>query len=171
MILHIAIDGVLRKLTLERTSEDGGFTCEIDGQILTGSASLLAPGILSLLIGLDSYRCVFDPGPSEGGEESAVYVNGQRYGYRREDPRSLKARRSHLKDDQGPRSIKAPMPGRVVGLLVAEGDEVEAQQGVLTVEAMKMQNELKAPKAGRVVQLRVKPGATVTVGEVLAIID
>ena len=56
-------------------------------------------------------------------------------------------------------------------MLVAEGDEVEAQQSVLTVEAMKMQNELKAPKAGRVVQLRVKPGATVKVGEVLAVID
>ncbi len=167
MILHIAVDGRLRKLTLERTSEDGSFTCAVDGVIVRGSACLLAPGILSLLIGSDSYRCVLE----QGDEESAVYINGQRYRYRMEDPRSLKARRSHLDAAHGPRSIKAPMPGRVVAVLVAEGDEVEAQQGVLTVEAMKMQNELKAPKAGRVVQLRVKTGATVKAGEVLAVVE
>src|SRR5580692_10754217 len=125
MILHIVIAGRLRKLTLERTSQDGSFTCVIDGEIVKGSACLLAPGILSLLIGSDSYRCVLE----HGDEESAVHINGQRYGYRVEDPRSLKARRSHLQGAQGPRSIKAPMPGRVVQVLVAEGDEVEAQQG------------------------------------------
>jgi biotin carboxyl carrier protein len=167
MILHIVIAGRLRKLTLERTSQDGSFTCVIDGEIVKGSACLLAPGILSLLIGSDSYRCVLE----HGDEESAVHINGQRYGYRVEDPRSLKARRSHLQGAQGPRSIKAPMPGRVVQILVTEGDEVEAQQGVLTVEAMKMQNELKAPKAGRVVELRVQAGATVKAGDVLAIIE
>ena len=47
MILHIAVGGRLRKLTLERTSEDGSFTCAIDGIIMSGSACLLAPGILS----------------------------------------------------------------------------------------------------------------------------
>ena len=158
---------VLRKLTLERTSEDGSFTCAIDGEILRGSACLLAPGILSLLIGSDSYRCVLEQG---GRRVRGPY---QRAALRLSHGGSalLKARRSHLEAAHGPRSIKAPMPGRVVEVLVAEGDEVEAQQGVLTVEAMKMQNELKAPKAGRVVQLRVKPGATVKVGEVLAVID
>jgi biotin carboxyl carrier protein len=63
------------------------------------------------------------------------------------------------------------MPGRVVRLMVEEGDAVEAQQGILVIEAMKMLNELFAPKAGRVIELRVSAGETVATGQVLAIID
>ena len=71
----------------------------------------------------------------------------------------------------GPISIKAPMPGRVIRLSRAEGDEVEAQQGVIVIEAMKMQNELKAPKAGRVVRILVEVGDAVISGQQLAIIE
>jgi biotin carboxyl carrier protein len=167
MILRIAIEGRLHQLVLERKAEESVFTCEIGGEILTGSACLLEPGILSLLIDGESYQCVLD----RAEEESAVYINGRRYGYRVEDPRSLRATRSRPEGESGPRPIKAPMPGRVVRVLVAEGVEVEAHQGVLVVEAMKMQNEIKAPKAGRVVALRVQAGATVKVGDVLAVIE
>ena len=68
-------------------------------------------------------------------------------------------------------NIAAPMPGKVVRLLVAEGDAVEAGQGLLVVEAMKMQNEMKAPKPGTVVSLTAREGATVAAGEVLAAIE
>jgi biotin carboxyl carrier protein len=63
------------------------------------------------------------------------------------------------------------MPGKIVRLLVAEGDSVEAGQGLLVVEAMKMQNEMKAPKAGCVVSLKAHEGATVAAGDVLATIE
>jgi biotin carboxyl carrier protein len=63
------------------------------------------------------------------------------------------------------------MPGKVVRLLVAAGDSVEAGQGIVVVEAMKMQNELKAPRAGKVTALAAKMGATVSAGEVLATIE
>jgi len=67
--------------------------------------------------------------------------------------------------------LKAMMPGRVVSVLVNPGDEIEAEHGVLTVEAMKMENEIKTPKAGRVIEVRVTAGQTVEKGEVLAIIE
>jgi biotin carboxyl carrier protein len=71
----------------------------------------------------------------------------------------------------GPQRITAPMPGRVVSILVKKGDEVEAGAGIVVIEAMKMQNEMKATRAGKVASLRVKEGATVGAGEVLATIE
>ena len=67
--------------------------------------------------------------------------------------------------------IAAMMPGKVVRVLVAEGDEVEAGAGLVVVEAMKMQNEMKSPKSGRVVEVKIKPEATVAAGEVLMVIE
>jgi len=67
--------------------------------------------------------------------------------------------------------LKAMMPGRVVNVLVALGDDVAANQGLLVVEAMKMENELKAPKAGKIVELKVKPGQTVEKGELLLVVE
>jgi biotin carboxyl carrier protein len=72
---------------------------------------------------------------------------------------------------QGQALLTAPMPGKVVRVLVNQGDDVEAGQGVVVVEAMKMQNEIKSPKAGRVIDLRASEGATVNAGQVLAIIE
>jgi biotin carboxyl carrier protein len=67
--------------------------------------------------------------------------------------------------------LKAMMPGRVVNLLVKAGDDVTADQGVLVVEAMKMENELKSPKAGKVIEVRVSVGQAVEKGEILAVIE
>jgi biotin carboxyl carrier protein len=72
---------------------------------------------------------------------------------------------------EGRQNLVAPMPGKVVRLLVAAGDEVEAGQGVVVVEAMKMQNEIKSPKTGRVVEIRVVEGATVNANQVLAVVE
>jgi biotin carboxyl carrier protein len=71
----------------------------------------------------------------------------------------------------GVQRIKAPMPGRVVRLLVAVGDTVELRQGVVVVEAMKMENELGAPKAGRVKEIAVTEGQSVEAGRVLIVIE
>ena len=67
--------------------------------------------------------------------------------------------------------IKAMMPGRVVQVLAKPGDDVETGQGVLIVEAMKMENELKAPKSGKVLEIRVSVGQTVEKGDILAVIE
>jgi biotin carboxyl carrier protein len=86
------------------------------------------------------------------------------------DPRRW-SRQSRGGAHAGTHQIKAPMPGKVVRVLAAAGDVVEAGQGVVVVEAMKMQNELKAPRAGRVIGVTAKIGATVTAGEVLATVE
>ncbi|HZP46594.1 MAG TPA: biotin/lipoyl-containing protein [Candidatus Binataceae bacterium] len=71
----------------------------------------------------------------------------------------------------GKTEIKAMMPGRVVTLLVKVGDEVAAQQGIVVVEAMKMENELKSPRAGKVTKINVTPGQTVEKGDLLVTIE
>jgi biotin carboxyl carrier protein len=72
---------------------------------------------------------------------------------------------------EGRQQLVAPMPGKVVRVLVGAGDEVASGQGVAVVEAMKMQNEIKSPRAGRVVEIRVVEGATVNANQVLATIE
>jgi biotin carboxyl carrier protein len=72
---------------------------------------------------------------------------------------------------EGRQNLVAPMPGKVVRILLAAGDEVTIGQGVLVVEAMKMQNEIKSPKDGRVLEIRVSEGATVDANQVLAVVE
>ena len=72
---------------------------------------------------------------------------------------------------EGRQNLVAPMPGKVVRVILAAGDEVAAGQGVVVVEAMKMQNEIKSPKAGRVIEVRVIEGATVNANQVLAVVE
>jgi biotin carboxyl carrier protein len=95
------------------------------------------------------------------GRATVVTVNGRRRGRGAET-----ARHAH-----GEQPVIAPMPGRVVRVLVAPGDEVAARQGVVVVEAMKMENELRAPKGGRVKDVSVTPGTSVEAGRVLVVIE
>ena len=96
-----------------------------------------------------------------GGRSAIIAVNG-----RRTRRAADTARHAH-----GKQMIVAPMPGRVVRVLVAAGDEVAARQGVIVVEAMKMENELRAPRAGRVKEVNVSAGTSVDAGRVLVIIE
>ena len=89
---------------------------------------------------------------------------------------SVDGRRRRGTSDGGPhthgeQSIVAPMPGRIVRVLVGEGEEVAAGQAVVVVEAMKMENELRSPKAGRVTKVAVTPGMLVEAGRLLAVIE
>ena len=87
-----------------------------------------------------------------------------------EDPRELR-KVGPAAGLEGPQTIAAPMPGKVVRVLAQEGDDVERGQGLIVIEAMKMQNELKSPKAGRVISLPAQEGAAVGAGQVLAVVD
>jgi biotin carboxyl carrier protein len=150
----------------------GGFTgvleCAVDGRAVDVDVRMLEPGVMSLLVTSPEaqgrqYRCVLDG--------DGVVIGGRRYGFEVEDPRSLQGRRGAGAGTEGPRPVKAPMPGRVVRLLVAAGDEVEEGQGVVVIEAMKMQNELKSPKAGRVIRVGAVVGDTVGSGDVLVVVE
>ncbi|HEX3438468.1 MAG TPA: biotin/lipoyl-containing protein [Pseudacidobacterium sp.] len=168
MMLQIEMNGELRRIELVSAETAGLYRITIeDGPEITAEAHLLRPGVLSLKIAGKSYRCVLE----ENGEASAIHLAGSRIPYRIDDPRSLKSRRSRSGSHAGPKSVVAPMPGRVVRVLVGKGEEVQAHQGIVVIEAMKMQNELKSPKAGKVIDLRAEAGGTVAAGEILAVIE
>lgn len=166
MNLELDIHGRRCQIDIEPGEKAGAWVVRIDGKPVEADAHLIRPGVLSLLIEGKSYRVVLDPGHAE----TALHLASRRIPYRVEDTRSLRSRRRHAGGD-GPVEIHASMPGRVVRVLVEEGDAVAAHQGVLVIEAMKMQNELKSPKAGRVVEVRVAPGDTVAAGEILAVVE
>jgi biotin carboxyl carrier protein len=86
------------------------------------------------------------------------------------DPRNI-SRRSRTMVGTGRQNVNALMPGKVVRVLVREGDLVEPGSGLVVVEAMKMQNEMKASRAGRVVEVRVGDGDTVAAGEALVVLE
>jgi biotin carboxyl carrier protein len=99
-----------------------------------------------------------------------VHVNGNHYVARVSDPRKMSRKRGGALLE-GRQNVLAPMPGKVVRLLVAVGDEVSAGQGLVVVEAMKMQNEIKSPKAGKIVAIAVAEGVTVNPGQALLSVE
>jgi biotin carboxyl carrier protein len=165
--IQVEIDGQPRRLDLSRNAADGGWNGTLDGESIEIDARLVQPGILSLIVQGHAYRCVLD----EGAVETAIQIGGQRYLVSVEDPRSLTARRRKGGASDGVQVIKSPMPGRIIRLLVEVGDQVTARQGVVVIEAMKMQNELKAAQAGKIVEIKIEAGATVAAGEVLLLIE
>src|SRR5262249_13951499 len=120
------------------------------------------PGVYSVLLDGRSYHVRVDG--------MHVSVAGRQFRVERIDPRRWSREQSGLRAE-GVEVIAASMPGKIVRVLVAAGDQVEAGQGLVVVEAMKMQNEMKAARAGRVASLPAVPGATVNAGEVLAILS
>jgi biotin carboxyl carrier protein len=120
------------------------------------------PGVYSVIVGLDCWEV------RVAGNE--VTIGEHRLIIEIDDPREWKRSR-HATDLHGHASIAAAMPGKIVRILVAVGDQVVAGQGILVVEAMKMQNELKAPRDGRVTAIEVKENDSVNAGAVLATIE
>ena len=100
-----------------------------------------------------------------------VNIGTQSYAIRVIDPKRLRSAQSSGAHDHGVAEIVAPMPGRIVRVLVEVGTQVEPGTGIVVVEAMKMQNEMKSPKSGTVVAMKAEAGATVNAGDVLAIIE
>ncbi|QDU85900.1 Glutaconyl-CoA decarboxylase subunit gamma [Planctomycetes bacterium Pla163] len=124
-------------------------------------------GQISLTVGERSY------GISVEGDCSDVVVTlaGQRYAIDIEDERERAAGLAARARGGAGGPVKSVMPGVVVELLVAEGDEVEEGQPLLILEAMKMQNEIEAPTTGRVAQIHVATGQAVGAGEKLVTIE
>jgi biotin carboxyl carrier protein len=123
------------------------------------------PGVYSVLLDGRSYDARVEENPAG----LVVVIDGYRFEIAVRDPRRW-SRTDAGRSGGGVETLAAPMPGKVVRVLAAPGDLVEAGQGILVVEAMKMQNEMKASRAGRVLGVAVKEGATVAAGEVLATI-
>ncbi len=164
MIYDVIIDGKNHRLELNRASEK--WSCRLDGREIEVDAVLARPDVLSLRIGNKAYEVKCE---RVGGEQH-LWVGSARFAVEVRDPRSLRGR-ARAVDDHGPRKLTAPMPGKVVRVLVTAGTEVAAGAGVMVVEAMKMQNEIKSPKKGTIQKILVSEGAPVNAGDVLAIVE
>ncbi len=165
MISNVTIDGTEYRLELDL--ESGGWRCQVDGREIQMDAVAVRPDVLSILIEGKVYeirRERIDAG-------LRIWIGDQSYLAELRDPRSLRALKRRADHGKEARQLVAPMPGKVVRFLVGENSPVEAGQGVVVVEAMKMQNEIKSPKKGRVVKLAVAEGAAVNAGDVLAIVE
>jgi biotin carboxyl carrier protein len=164
MTYDVTIDGKHYRLELNRA--DGRWSCLLDGREVEADAVLVLPDMLSLRIGNQAYEVKCE----RVGGDMHLCVGSARLAVEVRDPRSLRGRVRAV-NEHGPRNLVAPMPGKIVRLLVSQGAEVEAGAGVLVVEAMKMQNEIKSPKKGTIQKILVSEGAAVNAGDVLAIVE
>ena len=167
MIYNVTIDGTVFRLDVNLDCESGNWRCRLDGREVQIDAVAAQPDVLSLLIDGKAYQIRRERIASD----FRIWVGDQFYSAEVSDPRSLRSRKARTDSGKGPRPLVAPMPGKVVRFLVAENSPVEAGQGVVVVEAMKMQNEIKSPKKGMVLKLAVAEGAAVNAGDVLAIVE
>jgi biotin carboxyl carrier protein len=165
MTYDVLIDGKSYKLEISRN--DGAWTCRLDGREVQMDAVLTRPDVLSILIDGKAYEVKRETTATD----VHLWVGSARYAVELRDPRSLRSRKDGSGGEQGPRKLLAPMPGKVVRVLVKENDEVEAGQGIVVVEAMKMQNELKSPKNGVVRKVVAVEGSPVNAGDVLAVVE
>jgi biotin carboxyl carrier protein len=166
MTYNVIVDGKTHRLELTRGEKT--WLCKVDDEMIEVDAALTARDVMSILVGGDAFEVKRER--SLQGELHLV-IGSARYAVDVQDPRSLRTRRATAGAEAGPQKITAPMPGKIVRISVAVGDEVKAGQGIIVMEAMKMQNEMKSPKDGRVQKILTSEGSTVNPGDTLAIIE
>jgi biotin carboxyl carrier protein len=170
MTFEVEVGGRMRTVAVERTVP-GRYRLVVDGVAHEVDAARVGNFGLSLLFdgdgGATREMQVTPSGVrgellvSIGGRVTSATVNGRRTGQGTDA-----GSQAH-----GEQRVLAPMPGRVVRVLVVAGEDVVAKQGVVVVEAMKMENELRSPKAGRIKEIAVTPGTSVEAGRVLVVIE
>ena len=153
-----------QKHRVELVRDGKSWRCRLDGREFPLDVISTQNGVLSLLVEGRSYEVKQE----STAQETNVVVGHSRFRASVRDPRSLRGARRAESETQGTKRIVAPMPGKVVRILAPVGAEIEAGQGVLVIEAMKMQNELKSPKKGTVKKISVSEGAPVEAGQPLA---
>jgi biotin carboxyl carrier protein len=186
MQFRIEVGEKTRNVVVQREGER--FTITIDGRAHIVDARRLDAETLSLLVGnaaqgntpadaaqgdtaaVRSVEAAIAPGREAGA--FLISVNGQAVPVQmRIGGAGRRGRDAGGAAGAGPQKVVAPMPGKVVRVLVKPGDEVKAKQGLVVVEAMKMENELKAARAGRVRDVLVTEGRSVDAGAVLVIVE
>jgi biotin carboxyl carrier protein len=164
MKVEIALDGKNHEVELAQIGDR--LRCTIDGAALEADAVEIARGIYSILIEGESLEVRVEP--DGGGLRLTIADREWRAEVR--DPREWRRNRGGASEAEGQQQVTAPMPGKIIRVLVQAGDAVDVKQGLFVVEAMKMQNEIRSPKSGKVERLLVTEGQTVNAGEALATI-
>ena len=144
----------------------------IDGRHYEIDVREVGQGQYLLASGGKIYKCRVERDRYSSQEGAfAVTLRGREHNVVIVDPKRLRSGQRSAAHHTGAAQIVSPMPGKIVRILTAAGASVAAGDGIIVVEAMKMQNEMKAPKAGVVVSINVEEGATVNAGDVLAVIE
>jgi biotin carboxyl carrier protein len=170
MKFAIQLTGVKGQRThvVELERNGTGYRVLLDGRTVEADATPVSPNTISVLLGGRAYEVYVTPALDgtvklqSGPHEFTAGI---------QDPRAWRGRKQGAMEAEGRQPIVAPMPGKVIRLLVSAGDEVEAGQGLVVVEAMKMQNEIRSPKRGKVERVVATEGQNVNAGEVLAWVD
>jgi biotin carboxyl carrier protein len=161
----VRVDGTIFTVEIEDQRADGVFVV-VDGQPVAVDARLPRTGTGSLL--LDGVSYVVDL--AEGRGSTHVVVDGETFQVHLEDPgRGRPVSAGKASDGDGQRLV-APMPGKVVAVLVAVGQRVDAGAGLVVLEAMKMENEFKATANGVITEVHVAPGQAVDAGDLLVVV-
>ncbi len=164
MIVDIELGGKKRRVELSHRGERAQWS--IDGRALEVDAVEVERGIYSILVDGASFEVRVE---SVDGK-LIVTAGSRQFDVTVRDPREWNRNRANAAESEGRQRVTAPMPGKIVRVLVAVGDAVTAGQGLVVVEAMKMQNEIRSAKSGTVEKLSVTEGQTVNAGEAIALI-
>lgn len=158
------------KHTVEVKRDANKLTADINGRIYELEASEPEPNVWLFKHENKIYQIFVSP-HERTGEPFAVNAGKRQYEIKIYDPKRLRGSNGGGESAGGAAEIKTAMPGKLVRVLVATGAEIKKGEGVLIVEAMKMQNEMKSPKDGIVREIRFTEGATVNAGDILAVIE
>ncbi len=152
--------------TIEVTRDGNRLSMTDDGRAIEADVIEVAANTYSIIVSGHAYEVRVEPAP--GGLR--IHAGAREFRAEIEDPRAWRGQRGGAVEAEGRQQVIAPMPGKVVRLLVAQGQKVEAGQGLMVVEAMKMQNEIRSPKSGVVERIVVAEGQAVNAGEPLVIV-
>jgi biotin carboxyl carrier protein len=158
------------ELDVEIRRDAGKVFANVDGREYQLVARQSPSGVTLLSAAGEVFDCRVEGQPLSG-QAFYIFVGADQYAVTLIDPKRLRGAAASSAHADGAAWIVAPMPGKIVRVLVAEGASVAAGAGIVVVEAMKMQNEMKAPKAGTITTLKVEVGSTVNGGDVLAVIE
>jgi biotin carboxyl carrier protein len=168
MKLQANIDGRQAEINVRR--EEARVFAQIDDRQYELEVHESGPESYLLISQGRVFDCRVEERP-ESGKTIQVIVGTSQFAVTLTDPRRLRSSAGMSVEGDVAARIVAPMPGKVVRVLVEVGQHVEVGTGLMVVEAMKMQNEMKSPKAGTVIALNTQTGATVNGGDVLAVVD
>lgn len=171
------MDGKQQTIEVQKDDDDADlYHMVLDGKVFNVDARRMPSQIVSMIMDHKSYDVDLERLAKKNDTLDGrvhVRVRGRVMRFEILDERRLK-----MKEAQGFRfdvggvvSIDSPMPGKVIKILKKEGDEVKEGDGIIVVEAMKMENELKAPKPGKIKEIKVKEGDAVEAGARLALIE
>lgn len=147
--------------------KEGNTTVTIGDRECVVDARWTQTDLLSLIIDGRSYQVDIHT----DRDVHEVLIEGEHFEFELFDERKALFKKSASMGAEGVQEIKSSMPGRIVKVLVAEGDEVEQGQGLVVVEAMKMENEIKSSKAGVVKKVGVSEGEAVEAGALLVVVE